>query len=153
MKRTRSDSTESMVKALVSSAQQPLDIPKHVEITDLAKPFWDGIIHSRARDEWTEVDLVVGAQLAQCQADLNSESQVLRREGSVVTNARGTDIMNPRHSVVEALARREMALMRALRMGGRTVADDPRSKAGARKIERESRQLRDELAEDELLAS
>jgi len=152
MKRTRSDSAESAVKAMTAAALPPLAVPAHVQITEDAKPFWAGIIRARSRDEWIEVDLVIGAQLAQCQADIDAQAKLLREEGSVVVNERGTQVMNPRHSVVEALARREMAIMRTLRFGGKP-AGDPRSKAGARKIERESARLRDELSEDPLLAS
>ena len=59
--------------------------------------------------------------------------------------------MNPRVSVLEGLARREMALMRALGLTGK-VNSDPRDAVGKRKIEQQSRKLREELAEDELLA-
>lgn len=152
MKRIRSDSTDSAVKAMVNAAKGALCVPAHVRLRDGDQPFWDGIVRARARDEWTDADLVVAAQLTRCQHDIEKESQALEAETSVITNARGTQVMNPRLSVLEQLARREMALMRTLRMGGR-IAGDARDEAGGRKIERESRKLRDELAEDELLAS
>jgi hypothetical protein len=114
--------------------------------------FWPGVVRARARDEWTDADLVVAAQLAQCQADIEKESVALRTEGSVIENQRGTPVMNPRTTVLEQLARREMALMRTLRMGGR-VAGDARDQAEKRKIERQSAKVREELEEDDLLAS
>jgi hypothetical protein len=85
-------------------------------------------------------------------ADMADEDAELRIEGKVVKNDKGTQIMNPRTTVLEQLARREMALMRTLRMGGR-IAGDSRDMAGARKIERQSKKLREELEEDDLLAS
>lgn len=152
-KRNRSDSTSAAVAAMLSAAKPPIEVPKHVELVPEAMPYWTGVIHARARDEWTELDLVVGAQLAQCQYDMDRESRELREEGSVLINARGTQIMNPRHSVVEALARREMALMRTLRMGGRMI-EDPRAKRGVRQIEAQSRKLHEQLKDDaELLAT
>jgi hypothetical protein len=72
-------------------------------------------------------------------------------EGTVIPNDKGTMVVNPRVSVLEQFARREMALMRTLRMGGR-VAGAARDLAPARKIERQSRQVRAELEDDELLA-
>lgn len=104
---------------------------------------------SRARDEWSKNDLIVAAQLARCQADIESESQLVEVEGSVVENARGTQIMNPRHSVLEQMARRELALMRALAMtasygGKKDKLED------ARKIERTASAIRDET--EDLLA-
>jgi hypothetical protein len=105
-------------------------------------------VRARARDEWLEVDLVVAAQLAQCQADIAEEDAALRSEGRVIKNERGTPVMNPRTTVLEQLARREMALMRTLRMGGR-IAGDARDEAGKRKIEHQSRRLRGELEEED----
>ena len=69
----------------------------------------------------------------------------------MVTNDRGTKVANARVAVLEQLARREMALMRTLRMGGKVVGD-PRSEIGRRKIEKQARELQQEIAEDELLA-
>lgn len=152
-KRIRSDSAASAVKAMVDASKEELQPPPHVVLTDSAKPYWTGVIRARARDEWIEVDLVVAAQLAQCQADIAEEDASLREEGKVIKNDRGTPVMNPRTTVMEQLARREMALMRTLRMGGKIIGDDPRSKAGERMIERQSRKLKNEIEEDELLAS
>lgn len=151
-KRIRSDSAASAVKAMVDAAKAGLQPPSYVSITDSAKPYFDAVVCARARDEWTDCDLVVAAQLAQCMADMAEEDDELRVEGRVVKNDKGTQIMNPRTTVLEQLARREMALMRTLRMGGR-IAGDARDETGKRAIERQSRKLRDELEEDDFLAS
>lgn len=153
-KRTRADSAASAVKAMVDAAKPDVEIPDYVTLTDSALPFWAGVVRARARDEWIDVDLVVAGQLAQCQADIAEEDEALRAEGRVIKNDRGTPVMNPRTTVMEQLARREMALMRTLRMGGR-IAGDSRDEAGKRKIERQSRALRGELEEEDdgLLAS
>ena len=94
---------------------------------------------------------MVAAQLARCQADIEHEQQLLTGEGSVVENAKGTQIMNPRVTVLEQLSRREMALMRTLRMGGR-IAGDTRDQLGKRALERKAHQIREELEDDGLLA-
>lgn len=147
-RRTRADSAASAVQAMVSASQPDIAVPEYVTLTESAVPFWAGVVRARTRDEWTEVDLVVAAQLAQCQADIAEEDLALRTEGRVITNERGTPVMNPRTTVMEQLARREMALMRTLRMGGR-VAGDARDQEGKRKIERQSRKLRGELEEED----
>ena len=151
-RKIRSDSAASAVTAMVNASKGPIPVPAHVRLRDEDLPFWFGIVRARARDEWTEADLVVAAQLARCQRDIEVESLTLEGQNTVVTNARGTDVMNPRVAVLEQLARREMALMRTLRMGGR-IAGDSRDEAGRRKIERQSAKLREELAEDDLLAT
>lgn len=152
VKRTRSDSAASAVKAMFDASQDALVPPPYVELTGSAVLYWPGVVCARARDEWIEVDLVVAAQLAQCMADMAEEDAALRAEGKVIKNERGTMVMNPRTTVMEQLARREMALMRTLRMGGR-IAGDIRDEAGKRKIERTSKKLREELEDEELLAS
>ena len=151
MKRNRSDSAASAVKAMVNAAKGTLAVPAHVNLRDGDEVFWEGVVRARARDEWTETDLVVAGQLARCLHDIEKEQQALDEEGTVVPNDKGTMVVNPRVSVLEQFARREMALMRTLRMGGR-AAGAARDLAPARKIERQSRQVRAELEDDELLA-
>jgi hypothetical protein len=151
MKRTPATSAQNAVQAMVDAAAGPLEPPAHIKLREGDAPFWDGVMRARARSEWGESDLVVAAQLARCQADIETQQEMLDSEGSIVENQRGTQIMNPRVTVMEQLARREMALMRTLRIGGES-AGDPRHQAGRRKIERESEVLRDELEGDSLLA-
>jgi len=150
-RRTRSDSAASAVKAMLNAAKDDLRPPGHVKLREGDEPFWVGVVRARARDEWTETDLVVAAQLARCLHDIEREQVCLDSEGAVVVNDKGTQIVNPRVSVLEQYARREMALMRTLRMGGKVPGEDPRSMAGARKTERQSRKVKDELT-DEFLA-
>jgi hypothetical protein len=151
-KRTRADSASSAVKAMFDAAKPMPEPPAHVVLTDAARPYWNDVIRARARDEWTELDLVIGAQLANCMAVFAEQEAELRIEGTVIKNDRGTMVMNPRTTVLERLASREMALMRTLRMGGK-VAGDPRDELGKRSIQRQSAKIREELEEDDLLAS
>jgi hypothetical protein len=147
-KRARADSAASAVKAMVDAALPDIEVPAWVTLTESAKPFWIGVVRARARDEWQDVDLVVAAQLAQCQADIAEEDDALRKEGRVIPNERGTMVMNPRTTVLEQLARREMALMRTLRMGGR-VAGDQRDDLGKRKLERGARKAKEQVEEED----
>lgn len=151
-KRPSTRSPEEAVKAMVNVAKGPPPIPKHVTLRNGDRPFWDGIISARARDEWTDADLVVAAQLARCQADIEAEQTMLDTEGSVVTNARGTVVLNARVTVLQQYAQREMALMRTLRMGGR-VAGASADEAGRRGLQKQAEKIRDELADEELLAT
>jgi hypothetical protein len=151
IKRNRADSASSAVKAMLNAAKDTIQVPAHVKLRDGDMVFWDGVVRARARDEWTETDLVVAGQLARCLHDIEDEQAALDIEGTVIKNDKGTPVVNPRVSVLEQFARREMALMRTLRMGGR-VAGAARDEAPGRKIERQSREIRKELEDDELLA-
>lgn len=150
-RKARSDAASAAIKAALDAASPPPDVPPHVRLRAEDAPFWDGVVRARARDEWTSADLVVAAQLARCQRDIEVESLRLEDEGSVLTNERGTPVMNPRHAVLDQLARREMALMRSLRMCG-TSAGDQRDLVKARKLQRQAEAAREELADD-LLAT
>lgn len=156
-KRTRSDSATAALNAAKNAALGDLMPPDFVQVSADARPYFVAIVRARARDEWTDLHLIIAAQLAQCLCDLQAEEDALLLEGRVVKNDRGTPIMNPRMAACEQLARKEMALMRTLQMGGRVpgAAGDARNKAGARKLEQGARRVREELAEedDELLAS
>jgi hypothetical protein len=152
-RKPRSDSAASAIDAMVNASKPLPEIPTHVRLDKRHIPFWDGIIRARARSEWIETDLVVAAQLARTQYDIEKEAETLEAEGSVIENNRGTPVMNPRHAVLEQLARREMALMRALRITGAAAGIDPRDLAKQRNLERQSRDTKDELLEDDLLAS
>jgi hypothetical protein len=154
-KRDRSDSVAAAVDAALSVSMPDLVPPAFVTLSELGRQFWPGIIHARAREEWRAVDLVVAAQLAECQALIETESAYLREEGMIVKNDRGTQIENPRNKVVQTLATREMALMRTLLMGGKD-GGDARNFKGVRALESEARktaaQLKQEREDEELLS-
>lgn len=152
MKRPPATSPESAIKAMVDAATGPPAVPAHVRLRPGDEPFWDGVVRARAYEEWSKADLVVAAQLARCQHDIETESEKLDAESTTLENKRGTRVMNPRVTVLEQLARREMALMRTLRMGGR-VAGDARDEAFRRAAQRAAEQVREDLKDDELLAS
>lgn len=153
MKRERSDSAFAAVKAMVNASLPDIEPPGHAKLRDKDLPFWGDIINSRARDEWSRTDLVIAAQLSRCQSDIETEAAALDIEGSVIENQRGTPIMNPRHSVLEQLARRELALMRSLGLAGHTVKGNQRDLQDARKMQRQASKLKDELEDEDLLAS
>lgn len=139
----------------MAAAATPLpEIPSHIRLRDVDLPFWEAIVRARERSEWNDVDLVVAGQLARTQYDIEQESLCLELEGTVIINHRGTQIANPRVSVLEQLARREMALMRTLQIGGAVAGGDKRGKMQGRQLQRQGEELRDQLMNesDDLLA-
>ena len=50
-----------------NAAQAPLDPPACVTLPEPCRPFWDAIVTSRARDTWTDSDLVIAANMARVQ--------------------------------------------------------------------------------------
>lgn len=141
-----SDFADAAIKAMSNAAKPAIHPPAHIRMSEAAPAYWAGVVRSRARDEWSDVDQVLGAHPAQCQAHIEAESELLRTEGTVLA---GHD--NPGAAVVDMLIRRQLAQMRALRMGG-MAAGDPRDLLARRKIERQARQARVEVEGDGLLA-
>ena len=151
MKRIKADTAEAAVKAALHAANGLPKPPAHVRLRPEDEPFWNGIVRAKTREEWVPCDLVVAGQLARCQRDIEVESLILEGEGTIVRNDRGTQICNPRVMVLEQLARREMALMRSLRMGGKAVGD-PRLEQAGRKLQRRADNLQEEIENEDVLA-
>lgn len=148
----RSDSASAAVQAAVNVAKGDPMPPEHVSISPAALPHYLHIVRARARDEWNDLQLTVAAQLAECFVEQDEERAEMAKEGRVLKNDRGTMVSNPRVSILEQMARRQMALMRTLQMGGRTVGD-PRQPLNKRKSEQTARKLAKEIEEeDDLLA-
>jgi len=153
-KRPQASSVEAAIQAAVAAAEGLPRPPAHVKMRPGDWPFWDGIVRARARDEWTGPHLVVAAQLARCQHDIENESALLDGEKTVTSNCRGTPVVNPRVMVLEQFARREMALMRSLAIAGRAVVD-PRKLEATRKLQRRADEAQDAIAgedDDDFLA-
>ena len=155
--RTVSSSIASAVKAVKDISLPALIPPSYAPITEAAWAFWPAVMKSRSRDEWTESDLIIGAQLAQCMSDIAQEDARLRSEGRVVRIGFGTTertAVNPRMYAIERLAARQLTLMRSLRITGALLVPAPggtKYPQGARRAEATARQVAHE-AEDDLLA-
>jgi hypothetical protein len=156
-RRPRSDTVSAAVRAMQNAALPDIEPLSFVRLREQDRDFWSVIIRARARDDWQQHDLVVAAQLARCMRDIETESEKLDIESTVVENARGTMVANPRVAVLEQLARREMALMRSLRMGGKD-AGNGEDLVAQRNKEQQARAVRSSVAgeaesgEDALLA-
>lgn len=147
-RKSRSDSASAAIEAAKNAALPDLQPPAHVVLSSGAEPYFRDIVRARARDEWNDFQLTVAAQMAECMAEQVEEAGHLALEGKVVMNAKGTQVANPRVSILEQLARRQMALARSLQMIGRAVGD-PRAPTNKRKLENSARAARDEALEEE----
>lgn len=123
MTRQRTDTVTGAVTAMQNALAGPIEPPSHVRLRDGDRPFWESIVSARARDKWDDADLEVAANLARCKADIERLSVEILAEGDVITNERGTPIVNPKHNLLETLSRRAVALSRMLHV-------HPEAKAG-----------------------
>lgn len=114
MKRQPANSITAAVRAAQNAARGPIEPPAHVALRDTDRPFWNSIVGARARDTWNDADLEMAGNLARCKADIERLQREIDAEGDVLKNDRGTQIMNPKHTLLETLSRRAVALSRML---------------------------------------
>ncbi len=151
-RRKPATSIEGTISLIEQAAKGPHKPPAHVRMRDVDMPFWAGIMNARARDDWSKCDLVVAAQLARTQADIERESELLDTEGTTSANRAGETVINPRVVVVERMAAREMALLRTLRLGGLGNGANAKER---RRLEMQAEQITQESTDEvdsELLA-
>ena len=148
-RKPRADSKEYQAE-LIHEVALGVVIPPYVTVTEEERPFFDAII--RAKTGWTEMDIIVAANLAACSCAIESEREGLRNEGSVIENGRGTPVMNPRHTVLEQLSRRQSALMTKLQVHSTATggdADNNRKKNAAKK---DAVSVMESIEDDDLIA-
>lgn len=134
MAKNRSDSLPNQTD-LVQSATEVRYLP-HIQIASAVRPFYEAIV--RARTDWTDVDLTHAANLARCQADIEDCERLLKAEGTVIDNNRGTPVMNPRHTALEQLSRRSVALSRMLQVHAIATVGPSEDRRTKNKVKREA---------------
>lgn len=147
MKRVRSDSATAAVKAAQAAAAGPLSPPDYITLREGDQPFWDAIVCARARDTWNASDLENAANLARCKADIERLQTEIEQEGDIVKNDRGTQIVNPKHTLMETLTRRAMALSRMLHVHAEATVGKSEDAAKALKNEKDAKKASDQVEE------
>lgn len=151
-KKTRlTDTVSGAVKTLQDALKPMPDIPAHVKLRECDYPFWRDILRARAREEWTDLDLVLAAQLARCQADIEIEQDKIYAEGSILLNDRKTMVTNPRLRALNELKQSQLATVKALALNA-TAKADPRDIAKKRQAEFSARKVVEEFQEEDLIA-
>lgn len=152
MKKHRtSDTVTGAVNAMLDAALPLPTLPAYVTLRAQDKPFWAGVVSTRARSDWAPVDLVLAAQLARCQCDIESEQQALYMEGTVIRNDRGTMVTNPRFRALNELKQSQLATVRALALNA-TAKSHARDIGNRNAVARSASRAREEIEDDELLA-
>ena len=119
-RRPKSDSAGYAAEAHQNAALPPIEPPAYETLPETCKPFWDAIITSRARDTWTQSDLVTAANMARVQHALE-------------TAPVGSD----EHA---KLTRLSLALARSLSVHTTATVGRAANMVGAATAEREARQ-------------
>jgi hypothetical protein len=124
-RRPRIDSTAARARVISQSAA-PVSPPSNVPLDKEDMPFFASVIAEYARSEWSEHELELAAMLARKMCDMEREQRLLRAEGSVLSNARGNPIQNPRAFTLRALDTSILAMRRSLAIDSRAKGGDKR---------------------------
>lgn len=101
-RKQRVDSNTAAVEIMRKSAGE-LFPPEHVPLKEADLPFWLNIVAEKAKAEWTSHDLEIAALLARAMSRLEAEESKLDSEDTVLSNAGGTPMQNPRIRIVADL--------------------------------------------------
>ena len=138
-KRVRTDNAAGATKAMADAASALPSVPAHIKLRACERPFWDAIIRARSRDEWGRVELVLAAQLAGIQADVEEGRRLVASGDRDKMEEQGYPSVKAVRANIGALLQQQVMLMRALRIVG-NVAGDPGQELPRRQAEREAEQ-------------
>lgn len=139
-KRARTDTAKAAIRATQNAAKPPIEPPACINLRPADRPFWDRIVSSKARDNWTEIDLVTASHLARAQADIEMLQQQIDSDGYVIDGK-----VNPAAQMLETLSKRAIALTRVLQVHALATVGRSADTVGAAKLEREAAQFDDDL--------
>lgn len=129
----------------MSGASTRILPPAHVTLRDGDLPFWESVVRARSADSWNASDLENAANLARCKADIERLQSEINAEGDIVTNERGTPILNPKHSLLETLSRRAVALSRMLHVHAEATVGESRHQTKSAETQAKANKVVSEL--------
>lgn len=151
-RRARAGTAEGKQEALAAAAQGDIKPPAHVTLRDGDLPYWTAVVRARAREVWTDADLIHAGNLARCMADIERLQTEIGAEGDVIENARGTPVANPKHALLEVLSRRAIAITRLIGVNPRGQnSQAARDGAVAKHAEDEAKAALAETDDDDLI--
>lgn len=110
-KRNPANTVAETTKAAASGFIKP---PPHIKLKKDERVYWDALARTRASNTWTEAELDLAANLSKDKAKVDQLRKEIEREGDIITNARGTPIPNPKHTLLETITRRVVTVSKLL---------------------------------------
>lgn len=150
-KRQRTDSVAGAVNSM-AGAMQIIEVPDWVVLPEDALPFWRSITSARSADRWNNSDLETAAELARTKAKIERLNLDLEMEGDIITNDRGTPIVNPKNALLETLTRRLVALSRMLQVHAEATQGKSRDQVAGNKAQSNASKIAKGLEGDDLIA-
>jgi hypothetical protein len=102
---------------------------------------WRTIVRSRALKEWSEADLLSAAALCRGICRVFELEALVDAEGLTVAGAKGVRVMHPALAMINQIAAKNLALIRALRLDPRSLPGGRSDPTPSRDLERRTREL------------
>ena len=146
MKKNRIDSASEQGEMMRTKSPDP---PDHITLRPGDLPFWKSVVRARDYASWTDIDLAHAANLSRCLADIESLQREITAEGDTLTNAKGTQVVNPKHTLLETLSRRSVALSRMLHVHAEATVGESRHQKKRSQKQREIDEDRRGVGDDD----
>lgn len=115
-RKSHTNSVQARARAFEGS-DRVVDPPDGVEwTTDEERTLWRQFTRARGRDDWSELDLVMVARAVRLEIKIRETEQELAATGTIVTNARGTQIPNPLIGIIDGYVRQQLAISRSMNL-------------------------------------
>lgn len=144
MSENRADSVNVQADIMKKSLEE---ITPPIFLEEKEMRFWKSIINARLN--WTEIDLIQAANLARCLCSIEEETMLLKIEGSVLKNQKGTQVMNPRHVVLEQLTRRMVCLAGKIHVHALATQGEAKLAAKKNTVKHQAIQSMNEIDDDD----
>lgn len=148
-KRNPSNTVASTTEAFISASSE-LEVLEHIHLRERDYPFWRSIVRARPQSMWTDADIENAANLARCKSDIERLQMEIDAEGDTIENQRGTMVVNPKHTLLETLTRRMVALSRMLHVHAEATIGESRDQKKSSTAEGSARKVLQD-ADDDLI--
>ena len=138
-RRQRSDSAKAAVSAAQAAALGPLPPPAFVRLREADRPIWEAIVTARARDTWTDADLMLAGQLARAYGDIAQLEEAIDDQGLILG-----DQINPAATLLDKVSRRALAIARQLKIDTISTVGKAQDIHKGAALERDARQGTDD---------
>jgi hypothetical protein len=142
----------AQIKAMTNAAEPIKNPPPEVSLREEDLKFWPGLMRCRLREEWTESDLILAAQLCRIWSDMAKHEAALADEPHIGISPNGFQIPNARFKILSSLHNRQIVIMRSLKIIGVSVGLPKDTVQKMRGLQRVAEETRAQVQEDDLLA-
>lgn len=129
----------------MQAAASSIPAPEHLAPEDV--PYWQSITRARAREDWTNIDLMHAANLSQIMRYIDEAHADIANNGATLVNERGTQIDNPAFSRLEKMTRLALSMATKLHVHAEATVGKSEDSAKRATKQREAERTLDDASD------